>query len=107
MKKIIQLLPMLSFLSSCGYDELTDYKEYDALSRITETERQLHISTPIALELDGYCMIKKENTWMLLNGSGTRNIRTMNEKIPKCINQEEIDWLELVCPHAEPEDLKK
>lgn len=41
--------------------------------------------------------MKKNETWMLLNGDATPNIRTMSNKEIECLEKSEVEWASRVC----------
>ncbi|MFP1495893.1 hypothetical protein ACLB1Q_05855 [Escherichia coli] len=51
-----------------------------------------NIFTPNIFEHNGRCFMKKNETWMLLNGDATPNIRTMSNKKIECLEKSEVEW---------------
>lgn len=102
MNRVFLLFICLALLS-CENNEFEEYRENDTLFRISEVEKSLRIDTPVALELNGYCMIKKNKTWMLINSKATKKIKVMNDQEVTCLSKKELDWLKLICPNSKKE----
>lgn len=106
------IMPALSFfLISCDYYySAMEYKDNDLLGKIYTWDRNINShdnKTPIALEYDGFCFLKKNDTWVLLNGKSKNMIVALYEDKVPCITYSEKKWIEKICPSLNQENIQK
>ncbi|EFF9120087.1 hypothetical protein GBG56_23140 [Escherichia coli] len=81
--KILLIIISVIIISCDYYNAGMDYQD--------------NIFTPNIFEHNGRCFMKKNETWMLLNGDATPNIRTMSNKKIECLEKSEVEWASRVC----------
>lgn len=57
------------------------------------------------LILMGIVFLKKNNVWLLLNGSSNKEIKTLDENPIPCLSKNEIEWCEIVCDDLSDYDI--
>lgn len=57
------------------------------------------------LILMGIVFLKKNNVWLLLNGSSNKEIKTLDENPIPCLSKNEIEWCEIVCGGLSDENI--
>lgn len=103
MMNLKRAIPLIYIsLTACDYYySAMEYKDNDLLGKIYTWDKNINISTnktPTALEYDGFCFLKKDGIWILLNGRSKYPVVALYEdKIP-CITHEEKKWVEKICP---------
>lgn len=91
-------------ITSCDYYNAgVEYEDNNALEQVVAWDSENTI-TPNIFEHDGRCFMKKNKTWMLLNGDATPSIRVMSGKKIQCMNKNEIEWASRVCVNITDED---
>ncbi|MBA3109883.1 hypothetical protein CBX57_000400 [Salmonella enterica] len=92
---LITIISMM--IVSCDYYNAgMEYQDNMALEQVVAWDSD-NVITPNIFEYDGRCFMKKNETWMLLNGDATPNIRTMSDKKIQCLEKSEIEWASRVC----------
>lgn len=99
------------FLISCDYYYSTmEYKDNDLLGKIYTWDKNINrnnTKTPIALEYNDFCFLKKDDSWILLNGKSRNMIVTLYEDKVSCITHSEKKWMEKICQSLNEENIKK
>lgn len=94
-KILAVITPMI--ITSCDYYNAgLEYQDNTTLEQVVAWDSD-NIFTPNIFEYDGKCFMKKNETWMLLNGDATPNIRTMSDKKIQCLEKSEVEWASRVC----------
>lgn len=94
-KTLVAIIFML--IISCDYYNAgMEYQDNIALEQVVTWDSDNKF-TPNIFEHDGRCFMKKNETWMLLNGDATPNIRTMSDKKIQCLEKSEVEWASRVC----------
>lgn len=108
-KEVSVLITSLSLVSCDYYYAAMEYKDNDRLGKIYSWDKNINNDnqTPIALEYDSFCFLKKKNTWILLNGKSKNTIVSLyGDNIP-CITYSEKEWVEKVCPSLTKRNIQK
>ncbi|CAM7384210.1 hypothetical protein GRP89_09535 [Citrobacter freundii] len=95
------------FLVACDYYyAATDYKDYSILQYVSLHDKLTNgENTPNVIDIDGHCFLKKNNVWLLLNGSSNKEIKTLDENPIPCLSKNEIEWCEIVCGGLSDENI--
>ena len=72
--KILVIIISMIIISCDYYNAGMDYQDNIALEQVVTWDSD-NIFTPNIFEHNGRCFMKKNETWMLLNGDATPNIR--------------------------------
>lgn len=108
--KLLILIPSFFMVSCDYYYSAMEYKDNDILGKIytwDESINNSNIRTPIALEYNKFCFLKKNDTWILLNGKSKKMIITLyKDKLP-CITHTEKQWVEKICTSLNKENIEK
>ncbi|EEV5552550.1 hypothetical protein EL593_18525 [Escherichia coli] len=94
--KILVIIISMIIISCDCYNAGMDYQDNIALEQVVTWDSD-NIFTPNIFEHNGRCFMKKNETWMLLNGDATPNIRTMSNKKIECLEKSEVEWASRVC----------
>ncbi|EFB4441803.1 hypothetical protein ACRZ9H_004559, partial [Escherichia coli O51:H10] len=94
--KILVIIISMIIISCDYYNTGMDYQDNIALEQVVTWDSD-NIFTPNIFEHNGRCFMKKNETWMLLNGDATPNIRTMSNKKIECLEKSEVEWASRVC----------
>lgn len=97
-------------LASCDYYAAMEYKDNDLLGKIYAWDNYINNhndKTPIALEYDGACFLKKNDVWVLLNGKSENMIVTLYKDKTPCITHSEKKWVEKICPSLDKKNIQK
>ncbi|MDZ8384832.1 hypothetical protein SND64_02820 [Escherichia coli] len=89
--KILVIIISMIIISCDYYNAGMDYQDNIALEQVVTWDSD-NIFTPNIFEHNGRCFMKKNETWMLLNGDATPNIRTMSNKKIECLEKSEVEW---------------
>lgn len=94
-------------LAACDYYYAAmDYKDYSVLQYISLHDKLTNgENTPNVIDIDGYCFLKKNSLWILLNGNSNKKIKTLDENPIPCLSKNEIEWCEIVCDDLSDEDI--
>ena len=94
-------------LTACDYYyAATDYKDYSALQYVSLHDKLTNgKNTPNAIDIDGYCFLKKDDFWILLNSRSNEKIKTLDGNQIPCLSKNEIKWCEIVCGNLSYEDI--
>lgn len=106
-KKLILLLSA-SLVACDYYYAATDYKDYSVLQYVSLHDKLTNMeNTPNAMDIDGYCFLKKDGFWLLLNGKSNEKIKTLDSNPIPCLTKNEIEWCKIVCDDLSNEDVNK
>lgn len=88
----------IPFLASCDYYYAAmDYKDNGVLQQVTLQDRLINENdTPIVVEIGTRCLLKKNNSWILLNYRSSPAVNGLSDPAP-CLTRNEIEWSITVC----------
>ena len=101
------ILSLIILLSACDYYyAATDYKDYSALQYVSLHDKLINgENTPNAIDINGYCFLKKNNFWTLLNSRSNGKIKALDGNPIPCLSKNEIEWCEIICDDLSVEDI--
>lgn len=97
---------IITTITSCDYyNAAMEYEDNDALEKIVAWDSE-NPFTPNIFEYNAKCFMKKNDVWMLLNGTSNQKIRTMSNQKKQCITDSEIQWASRICKSLTNKDKK-
>lgn len=101
------ILSLTIFLVACDYYyAAVDYKDYSVLQYVSLHDRLTNgKNTPNAIDIDGYCFLKKNDFWVLINSRSNGKIKVLDDNPIPCLAKNEIEWCKVICKNLSDNDI--
>lgn len=108
-KMFTLLIFIVLLLSSCDYySAAMDYTDNSVLQQVDLHDSILNArQTPYVVKFEGYCLLKKQDLWILLNSRSSPHVRALNDKEIPCMELKDIEWANFVCGEVREESKKE